>query len=421
MKYGGTLGNGLLGPSEGKAELSLSERDRFQVPVSLYVGPDSQAWLWFTTPSGRPPAQAFREATPAIGIRVSGCFGDGRTFCTDKAVVIRWHVALSTSTFELLIISPLFVQLAARLDTKRLNVRYTLLNALFYGTDETQKEVDSQIRARRDRFRFKTSLFDWKATWLNSIEQEHLEALRSGLIPVLPTATIETEIEAQVPPEEHDFEAEAISRLISLGTGIATRWAARQVWQDSALVQEMFVRRTLTTTAEDKSRYDLLSNLEEPTLRKFLESCVTNYRAAERSLCLNTVTVYLEQARHEKNPELKLAALVLGLETLSYQWCLRDGLSAQQLDKMNLQNKLLRMRKQRFHFIEKGLLSDDLRKGLRNPLIHSGQIPMMTTEEKLDWADSLYDLSLRILFCELRYRGRYRDLTKGLATVFAPS
>jgi hypothetical protein len=209
--------------------------------------------------------------------------------------------------------------------------------------------------------------------------------------------------------------------LISLATGIATRWAARQIWQDGALVQEMFLRRTLTTTAEDKSSYDLLSNLEEPNLRNFLESCVTNYRAAESSLCLNTVTAYLEQARHEKNLELKLVALVLGLETLSYQWCLRDGLSAQELNKKNLQNKLFHMRKQRFHFIGKGLLSDDLRKGLRNPLIHSGQIPMMTTEEKLVWADSLYDLSLRILFCELGYRGRYRDLTKGLATVCAPS
>jgi hypothetical protein len=235
MKYGGTLGNGLLGPSEGKAELSLSERDRFQVPVSLYVGPDSQAWLWFTTPSGRPPAQAFREATPAIGIRVSGCFGDGRTFCTDKAVVVRSHLALPTSTFELLIVSPLFVQLAARLDTKRLNVRYTLLNALFYGTDETRKEVDSHIRTRRDRFRFKTSLLDWKATWLNSIEQEHLEALRSGLIPVLPTATIETEIEAQVPPEEHDFEAEAISlashRTVIKRLAIFRKRATRQAYE----------------------------------------------------------------------------------------------------------------------------------------------------------------------------------------------
>jgi hypothetical protein len=299
-------------------------------------------------------------------------------------------------------------------------VRYTLLNALFYGTDESRKEVGSQIRTRRDRFRFETSSFNWEVTWLDSIEKEHLEALRSGLVSVLPTATIGTEIEAQIPPEEHDCEAESISRLMSLGTGIATRWGARQIWQDGALVQEMFVRRTLTTTAEDKSRYDLLSNIEEPNLENFLASCVTSYRAAETSLCLNTVTAYLEQARHEKNPELKLAALLLALETLSYNWCLRDGLSTQQLENIHLQDKLLRMRKRRFHFIEKELANHELRKGLRNPLIHSGQIPMMTPEGKLVWSHSLYDLSLRILFCELGYRGHYRDLTKGLVTVAAP-
>lgn len=300
-------------------------------------------------------------------------------------------------------------------------VRYTLLNALFSGTQMTQKISGFTTSSRLDRFGFRSTLFNWEAAWMDSIEQEHIEALRNGLVAVLPTAIISVEIEPQVPPEQHDHEAESITRLLSLGSGVATRWAARQIWQEGQLIQEMFVRRIVTTTAEDKSRYNLISNCDESNLEHFLTSCLTKYREAETALCLNAVITYLEQARHEKNPELKLAVLILALETLSYHWCLRDGLSAQQLESIPLQNKLLRMRNRKFKFIEKAIVNHTLRTGLRNPLIHSGQIPMMATEEKLIWVNSLYALSLKILLCELGYRGRYRDLANGLALVSAPN
>src|SRR5207244_3654792 len=137
------------------------------------------------------------------------------------------------------------------------------------------------------------------------------------------------------------------------------------------------------------------------------------------TLRLGEVVDYMEQARHQKVIQVRIAILVLCLELLSYQWCLQNSSTADELSDKNIVSKLKFMRKT-FRFIEKRFTDEALRKDIRNPLIHSGQIPLMSFEDLFKWADDLYVLALRILLCRLGYTGKFSDLTQGMNMVATP-
>jgi len=154
-------------------------------------------------------------------------------------------------------------------------------------------------------------------------------------------------------------------------------------------------------------------------LKLFLESTIASFLTFQDSLRLHEVIDFLEQARHQKVVHIQLAVEVLALELLSHAWCLQDGLTVQQLSSMHIEGKLGRMRRS-FSFIEKGFTNDILRRDIRNPLIHSGQIPLLSRTDLDSWTDDLYLLALRLLFCILGYRGKYRDFSKNFTMVNAP-
>src|SRR5207244_3313664 len=95
------------------------------------------------------------------------------------------------------------------------------------------------------------------------------------------------------------------------------------------------------------------------SLRSFMTVAVAPYCAQDNDLGLSRVIGYLEQARSNNVADIRLALCVFALEALTHRLCLRDGLTPEQLSKMNIQQKLNRVRNRMgMVFIDKDLAED---------------------------------------------------------------
>ncbi len=430
-KYGQAFNFGLLGPTSADVEVTVAGFPAFHTQAGAYVGPDAKAWIWFSPINAHPDLLQRFLTAQAVEIVIKGTLADGRGIsaqrcttahvnvnganglisCTDGKMSV--NLTATTVVTTLLVSSPLVIQSPQTGQLADVKVRYTLINALFCG--------ESAKSSRRDRFTVQSVKYSWEIAWLAEFNKEQADDLKSGLVSFLPTATMEIPLDSITNPKEFDDEAEAITRLLTLATGIATTWVVREVRSGERSVQQWFEPRGLSTNAEGKSRYEAISNLTDVSaLRIFLEETLSKFQKLESSLRLSEVMDYIEQARHQQVIQVRIAILVLCLELLSYQWCLRNGSTKDQLSDKNIVSKLKDLRKT-FRFIEKRFTDDALRSDIRNPLIHSGQIPLMSFDELVKWADDLYVLALRILLCTLGYTGKFNDLTQGMNLVATPN
>ncbi len=438
-KYGPAFDFGLFAPTSADVEVAVAGFPAFHTQAGVYVGPDAKAWIWLS-PISAHPSLLQQFLTAQVGeIVVKGTLADGRSLSVQRCATAHVNTngaggfisfkggnmtanltGPTTVVATLLVLSPLVVQNTANEHLADVKVRYTLINALFCGEQDTVKHEGGTKSSRRDRFTVQSAKYTWEIAWLAHFNKEQVDDLKSGLIQSLPTATMETPLDSVANPKESDDEAEAITRLLTLATGIATTWVVREVWSGEKLIQQWFERKGLSTNAEGKARYEAISNLTDASaLRVFLEETLPRFQQLESSLRLGEVVDYMEQARHQKVIQVRIAILVLCLELLSYQWCLQNGSTEDELSDKNIVSKLKYMRKV-FRFIEKRFTDDALRKDIRNPLIHSGQIPLMSFEELFKWADDLYVLALRLLLCTLGYTGKFSDLTQGMNLVATP-
>jgi hypothetical protein len=70
-------------------------------------------------------------------------------------------------------------------------------------------------------------------------------------------------------------------------------------------------------------------------------------------------------------------------------------------------------------FIDKKF-AEEARETVRNPLLHTGEIPGLTMQEKAEWYDDLYALSFKMLLFILSYKGKWFDLSDLWNVVDAP-
>ena len=131
-----------------------------------------------------------------------------------------------------------------------------------------------------DTVSFKSSTYSWNLAWLPTFGDEQQDCLRKEQFKFAPTATLETQVSSLDSLGECDEEAEVICRLMCLATGVASTWVQRTIHQDGRSIHEEFVRKGLSTAAENKARYETISNLDEPSrLRRFLEDTIDQYLA----------------------------------------------------------------------------------------------------------------------------------------------
>ncbi len=432
-RYLNTFAQGIYKPSPIRLRFIHEDLPLLDVTGTFYVSSDARVWIWFEQVS--PEWFAFLQSFPAKTFSVEGVFEDGRTLLIKKAQMIYQEVNThhrefsspkvgtihsqgpTQSCFTAMALSSVTIKHGQKTPLNGLRVRYTLINAIFWGTEMIK--VEGTGRSYRGLLPLSVGSRLWKLVRLEGFSQDYEADLKNGIATILPTATAEiTAVKLEEIPTT-DKEINALCRLISAVTCASTTWVVRQTWDGNTLIEEFFASQSVNTDAVDKSRYNVIDGIGEDGLKTFLESSVHNFLTLEYSLQLHKVIDYMEQSRHQKVLQVQIATILVGLELLSYMWCLRDGLTEQQLETMNIESKLGRMRRT-FRFIEKGFTNEILRRDIRNPLIHSGQIPLLSTSELVSWNDDLYLLTLRLLFALLGYKGKYRDFSKGFTVVTAP-
>ncbi len=401
----------------------------------FYVGPDGRGFISFD----QVPSKwlTLLHQFPPQPFRVLGIFDDGRTLLIERAIIVyinsTMDAGFATATdasfihieggptrfrFTAMAISAIVLQRPHTAVSPSRQVKYRLVNAVFWGTEMIPEGRSG--RNYRGRFSIRTPRRPWTIVRLPEFTADLESDLKNGLISMLPTATADATVLEEKEIQNTDEEIAAICRLMSMVTGTSSIWVARESWSGDTQTEVCFASRSVSTDAAGKSRYDVISNLDPGNgLTSFLETTIANFLTLQESLRLHQVIDFLEQARHQKVVHVQLAVEVLALELLSHAWCLKDGLTEQQLSSMHIEGKLGRMRKS-FSFIEKGFTNDILRRDIRNPLIHSGQIPLLSRSQVESWTDDLYLLALRLLFCILGYRGNYRDFSKNFMMVNAP-
>jgi hypothetical protein len=257
---------------------------------------------------------------------------------------------------------------------------------------------------------------------LPTLRDADRNSLTNGIAQYLPTATLRTKLDDIAELDDAEEEAYAITRLLSLVTGASVGGAIRRIAQGAGIIEESYLEWPTFGTARAYGNSALIRNHPElaDALRVFMSTAMAPFRAQDEELALSRVVGYLEQARSNSVADVRIALCVFALETLTHRLCLREGLTAEQLSKMNIQQKLNRARKgMGMDFIDKDL-ADDTRDTVRNPLLHTGEIPGLSMAERATWYDNLYALAFKMLLILLTYKGRFFDLSNNWSVTTAP-
>jgi hypothetical protein len=302
-------------------------------------------------------------------------------------------------------------------------VEWTLINALFDGIEWSLDPTAGSGASRIDRFSFANGPQKWVLKWLPTFRKADIDNLSNGVVQMLPTATLATTVNSAAALADAEDEAFAITRLLSLVTGSSVSGARRRILQEGDVTDETYLEWAKIGTSRTYKNHALICNCPElaDSLRSFMTTAVAPYRAQDNELGLSRVIGYLEQARSNNVADIQVALCVFALEALTHRLCLRDGLSPDQLAKMNIQQKLNRCRNRMgMGFIVKSM-AEDARDTVRNPLLHTGEIPGLSLPEKVKWYHDLYALAFKMLLFLLAYKGQWFDPSDQWKVVNAPA
>ncbi len=420
-RYASCADRALLAEEQGQADVSWPGRGTYASPIAVYVGPDGARFLACDPPPGALGSEELRVE----GVQVRGTLADGRSIVADDCsptFITSQTTGAGTNTILVLRVGgPELALVATRVVAGPLRVEWTLINALFEGIDWSPKEDGTGRRC--DSFRFATSKHVWRLHWHPRLDEvADTNDLKVGAVRALPTAILSTDIPDMASLEEAEREAYAITRLLSLASGASVGGVSRRVVRADTLVGESYMEWAMFGGSEGYEEFALIQNhaFLPTALRDFLGQCVESYLAQEKDLALSVVIGYLEQARSNRIIDIRLALTIFALEALTHRLCLLDGMTEQQLENQSIEQKLNRLRgRRRMGFIDKRF-AGDARKNVRNPLLHTGQIPSLTMPEKVEWFGDLYALAFKMLLFLLGYRGKWLDLSRAYAPVDSP-
>lgn len=439
VKYGQAAALPVWSARSVTAKVSGPGGSSFDSDGLLYVGPDGIAWVWLS-PSAVPHIAMQHLLSPpeANKFQIRGELDDGRAFAADECLVENINLRGGTGDLVgrpadksltvqlhqpptvaclLLVGGRLTINARSMQPEQAYRVSYTLLNAIFDGIESTRRDNGDFVF---DRFSWTVSGRTWTAQWLPSYKGS-LKSLRSGSFRAAPTATLSIDGVTPDQLDEVDNDLDTICWLMGIATGCMVTAPLRQLWDQENLVEERVQPQSPSTSARSNTSHKLISN-HEPSggLRSFLEMCHGAFVAKRESLGLTDYIGWLNQARSQEVIQMRVLATVLAVELITFKWVTMHGLAAEQAVRMNIETKLNRLRKDGMYFIEKKFTADDLRSDIRNPLMHTGIIPLMSFEELCRWSEDLYDLAFRILLVVLGYKGKYRKLNQSYQLVDAP-
>lgn len=109
--------------------------------------------------------------------------------------------------------------------------------------------------------------------------------------------------------------------------------------------------------------------------------------------------------QQQKFIDNKLAHLIIAYESLLTDYLIYRGATEGEIGEMNIQQKLGRLNRE-LRFIPKELLGENLRE-LRNPLFHTGTIPLLNTDDSFNVYSEYNNLLMKIFLRILSYDGEF--------------
>jgi hypothetical protein len=417
-RYGDASARPLLGVTNAEGRVTWPNRDAYDTNLSIYVGPDAVRWAWCAPPTGQLNLPSDFQVQ---GVQLEGRTISGSIFppveCAPSALS---HTTDAGTRLLLRIESPELTLAYRQREPAPAVVEWTLLNALFDGIDWSLDTTAHLLR--RDRFSFATPARPWVLQFLESYREADRHDLSNGLTQRLPTAMLTTTVDdlAQLADVEEDVVA--VTHLLSLATGSSVGGTRRRILQRGSAIEDTYKEWAIFGAAYHYNQHALICNCPElgGALRDFLAAAVEPFRRQDNDLALSIVINYLEQARSNNVADVRIGLCVLAVESLTHRLCLREGLAEDQLMRMNIQQKLNRARNNLgMAFIDRRF-AEEARETIRNPLLHTGQIPSLSIAEKVQWYNDLYALTFKMLLFLLNYKGKWFDLSKQWQVVDAP-
>ena len=104
--------------------------------------------------------------------------------------------------------------------------------------------------------------------------------------------------------------------------------------------------------------------------------------------------------------ENKLAGLLTSYEYILTKYLVYAGENQDTVVNLSIQDKLRKVNKY-LKFIPSKRLGDEIRENMRNPLFHTGEIAILSSDEKIELFRQYYDLLIQIILKIIGYSGKY--------------
>ncbi len=155
---------------------------------------------------------------------------------------------------------------------------------------------------------------------------------------------------------------------------------------------------------------EILDNFYIPNgVKNGIEQCYERFINIEDELNLKTLINGLVAMMIQPYADLKIAILLVSFELLLSKYLLHRGMEEENIKTMDIQQKLQKIN-EFLRFIPSNLLDDDLRRNVRNPLFHEGEIPFSSPDEIYSTFSKYWELLIQIILKILNYNGNYLEI-----------
>lgn len=170
--------------------------------------------------------------------------------------------------------------------------------------------------------------------------------------------------------------------------------------------EELVAFKIIDTVKMDFRRGSLIDNLRifGGIKNAFIQS-YQQFKLLNEPLKLSSFIDRVVDMQQQNYLDNKLVILIIAYESLLTNYLIYKGSTESEIEEMNIQQKLGRLNRE-LRFIPSELMGENLREA-RNPLFHTGTIPLLNINELSDIYSKYNDLLMRIFLRIISYDGEY--------------
>ncbi|MDY8022805.1 hypothetical protein [Paenibacillus polymyxa] len=289
-----------------------------------------------------------------------------------------------------------------KVDNNAIDIRYLkgyISNFDFLGMDLIERE------GRKTRDKFTVNVHDRQVVFQELDDKKIiLEQVKSNRIDKAILSTLTFPFLDGENKEQTNHCIELISWFLSLVNVKATMVPLIEYYNNNDELVEIEYQELITSRYHSNVIID--NHLCFGGLIQYFNECYEVFVELKNDLALSSLVTSILGMYEGKFLEHRLAGLILSYELLLTKYLVKLGNNFEVIKELSIQDKLRRVNTH-LRFIPSHLFADTLRKDVRNALFHTGEISVLTFNEKLEIYKEYYDLLIQIILRILNYRGKY--------------